>query len=77
MLQAKERTLTLYSSTVFASFTFESIKELGSASRDIFEAFVAGAKFQCSEGALKLVAELHTHFPLHELQEALGIVYPH
>jgi len=46
-------------------------------SKDIFEAFVVGAKFQCLEGASKLVAKLHTHFPFHELHEALGIVYPH
>jgi hypothetical protein len=45
--------------------------------RDIFEAFVVGAKFQCSKWASKIVTELHTHFPLHELHEALGIVYPH
>ncbi len=45
--------------------------------RDIFKAFVVGAKFQCLKGASKIVAELHTHFPLHELHEALSIVYPH
>ncbi len=77
MLQARERALALYYFVVFVSLTFESIKKLGNASRDIFEAFVVGAKFQCSEGASKLVVELHTHFPLHELHEALGIVYPH
>jgi hypothetical protein len=45
------------------------------AIRDISETFVVGAKFQCLEEASKIVAELHTHFPLCELHEALGIVY--
>jgi hypothetical protein len=43
--------------------------------RDIFEAIVACVKFQCLEAASKLMVELHTRFPLHELHEALGIVY--
>jgi hypothetical protein len=77
VLQAREHALVPYSFGVFASLTFESIKELGNVSKDIFEAFVVGAKFQCLEGASKLVAKLHTHFPFHELHEALGIVYPH
>jgi hypothetical protein len=38
---------------------------------------VASVKFQCLEVASNLVAKLHTHFPSHELHEALGIVHPH
>jgi hypothetical protein len=38
---------------------------------------VASVKFQCSKATSKLVVELHACFPLHELHEALGIVYLH
>jgi hypothetical protein len=45
--------------------------------RAIFEVVVASVKLQYSEVASKLVFELHTRFPQHELHEALGIVYLH
>jgi hypothetical protein len=45
--------------------------------KDIFEAIVVGVKFQCLEIVSKLVVELDTCFPIHELHEALDIVYLH
>ncbi len=46
-------------------------------SRDIFEVIVASVKLQYLKVASKLVVELHTCFPQHELHETLGIVYLH
>jgi hypothetical protein len=34
-----------------------------------------GVKLQCLEIAKKLVEKLHTHFPYHGVNEALGIMY--
>jgi len=45
--------------------------------KDIFETIMASVKFQCLEATSKLVIKLHTRFSLHELHEALGIVYLH
>jgi len=44
---------------------------------DIFDQVVEGVKVQCSKVPTKLMVELHTCFPRHGVNEALGKVYLH
>ncbi len=44
---------------------------------DIFYQVVEGVKVQCSKVLIKLMVELHTCFPQHGVNEALGKVYFH
>jgi len=44
---------------------------------DIFDQVVEGVKVQCSKVPTKLMVELHTCFPQHGVNEALGKVYLH